>query len=660
MLLLPMRLLPYLLLVILGFNAAGQDNEASPPEGIIILKDVAGSPAAAVTFVSIQWTSNFGGYVVDAAGNKTPFIREGIGRIVYFDQGYYEGVDHNQYWVDWRAGIQSHEVVVPPVDKVGLRQEDLSRLRSEQAVLEDTVGRYPVGRGLIDPIIALLKEDTANLSNGLVLQNGTWLSAKDATAQSVAPVVGEGDRHLTFTTKDGKEYAGAKVVVTDTGISVLTSDGGASVPFDKLPDDLSKFPAAVRSQIETARAKIKADADAAAAAAAATAPATPASTSKTSFWDDTEAFLLGVLHKVESYFSSSSSTSSSPSSDSTNSSSVAVPVPEAGDIAKAVVLIKGDIAQGTGFLTKTADGPVIITNLHVIAGNPNIKILTAGGEQIIPLSLKGASDRDIAMFSIQDNHYSYLELASNVDGTAVVGDPTLIPGDSEGGEVTLKTNGKLVAVGPQRIEFDNPIYHGNSGGPVYDSNSHKVIGVVVGASQMKPTNEVDKDSFANANSAIKGPMRYFGLRVDTVPSWEPYSLEQLERESLFLKDFHEQSRALDSFINGHVSENYNISSEEGRPDPNYYTRSEKLRRIFDNLNRTTETQGRAAALQECLWDLQTEVDEGFESVQNNHSFYAYNRPMAQQEFEYRKALREELLVLQTRVKSVSPGGDIKL
>ena len=647
----PIRLLPYLLLVVLGFNVAAQDNEASPPEGIIILKDVAGSPATAVTFVSIQWTSNIGGYVLDAAGNKTAFIREGIGRIVYFDQGYYEGVDHNQYWVDWRAGIQSHEVVVPPVDKVGLRQDDVPRLRNEQAILEDTVGRYPIGQALIGPMIALLKEDITHLSNGLVLQNGKWLSAKDATAEPVVPVVGEGNKILTFTTKDGKEYAGAKVVVTDTGISVLTSDGGASVPFDKLPDDLSKFPAPVRSQIEAARAKTKADA--AAASAAAAAATTPASTPQTSWWDDTETFLLGILHKVESYFSSSSS-------DSTNSTSLAVPVTEPGDISSAVVLIKGDIAEGTGFLTKTADGPVVITNLHVIAGNTNIKILTAGGEQIIPLSLKGASDRDLAMFSIRDNHYSYLELASNVDGTAAAGDPTLIPGDSEGGEVTLKTNGKLVAVGPQRIEFDNPIYHGNSGGPVYDDNSHKVIGVVVGASQMKPTNEVDKDSFANANSAIKGPMRYFGLRVDTVPSWEPYTLGQLERETIFLRDFHEQSRALDSFINGTVNEHYNIASEEGPPDSKYYARSEKIRKIADGFNHTAETQGKAAALQECVWALQNEVDDGFESVQNNHSFYAYNRPMAQREFEYRKALKEELQILQSKTKSASPSGDLKL
>ena len=229
---LPMRLLPCLLLAILGFSAAVADNEASQPEGVIILKALAGYPATAVTFVSIQWTGNVGGYVVDAAGNKTIFMRDGVGRIIYFDQGYYEGIDHNQYWVDWRAGIQDRERVVPPVNTVALRPDDLPHLRNEQEVLEDAVARYPSGQAIVGPMIASLKVDIANLSNGLVLQNGKWLSAKEAGAAPAVPVVGDASRLITFTTKDGKEYVDAKVVITDTGISVLTADRGASVPLD--------------------------------------------------------------------------------------------------------------------------------------------------------------------------------------------------------------------------------------------------------------------------------------------------------------------------------------------------------------------------------------------------------------------------------------------
>ncbi|HEY0258126.1 MAG TPA: hypothetical protein VGC39_11830, partial [Candidatus Methylacidiphilales bacterium] len=49
------------------------------------------------------------------------------------------------------------------------------------------------------------------------------------------------------------------------------------------------------------------------------------------------------------------------------------------DQARAVVLIKGDNAEGTGFLIKTMNGPAVVTNIHVIANNPNLKITTNTG-----------------------------------------------------------------------------------------------------------------------------------------------------------------------------------------------------------------------------------------------------------------------------------------
>jgi S1-C subfamily serine protease len=220
------------------------------------------------------------------------------------------------------------------------------------------------------------------------------------------------------------------------------------------------------------------------------------------------------------------------------------------DEAHSVVLIKGDVAEGTGFFLRTADGLMVVTNLHVISGNPNVKITTTTGAEIKTVGLKGASDRDLAMFSIQDDHYAYLELAADVQNTAQAGDEVITPGNSEGGEVMLDTKGKLLGIGPERVEFDNPIYHGNSGGPVFHTSSGKVIAVVTQALKVDTNNELDKASFNNKNSAIAGTMRYFGLRLDTVPKWEVYDPAQFLAETTFLKNFHDQSRCLDSFLNG--------------------------------------------------------------------------------------------------------------
>ena len=317
------------------------------------------------------------------------------------------------------------------------------------------------------------------------------------------------------------------------------------------------------------------------------------------------------------------------------------------DQAHAVVLIKGDVAEGTGFLVKTADGPTVVTNLHVISANPNLKILTATGEQIKTLALKGASDRDLAMFSIQDDHYTYLELASDIQNSVQPGDEVITPGNSEGGEVMLDTKGKLLGIGPERVEFDNPIYHGNSGGPVFHINSGKVLAVVTQALKVDTNNELDKASFDNKNSAITGAMRYFGLRLDTVPRWEPYDTNQFLAETIFLQKFHDQSRCLDSFLNGvHYEKAHLVSADEyGPPDSRYFLRNDKVLAARDSYRSqaaNSDASERLDAARELTMTLEGLADADMNTIQHSGNFYSYDQVRAQYEIKYRKELRDEI------------------
>ena len=113
----------------------------------------------------------------------------------------------------------------------------------------------------------------------------------------------------------------------------------------------------------------------------------------------------------------------------------------------------------------------------------------------------------------------------------------------------LNTTGKVLGLGPERIEFDNPIYHGNSGGPVYDSKTNQVIGVVTEAMKVDTSDELDKASFSSRSSAIQGSMRYFAMRVDNVPQWEDIDWRGYQGETAFLEKFDQRSRCLDSFLN---------------------------------------------------------------------------------------------------------------
>lgn len=299
------------------------------------------------------------------------------------------------------------------------------------------------------------------------------------------------------------------------------------------------------------------------------------------------------------------------------------------DQACAVVLITGDHGEGTGFLVKMPDGPAVVTNIHVISNNPNLKVKNNSGALIPVLSAKGAADRDLAILSIKDAGYSYLDVCPDISKGVQTGDEVITPGNSEGGEVMLNTGGKVLGMGPQRIEIDNPIYHGNSGGPIFQTKSNQVVGVVTEAMKVNITNSLDRASFANRNSAIANSMRYFGMRLDNVPNWVPIDWDRLQTEGAFLDQFHELSRCLDSYLN----------------TPNtVYKNEEKIVKANDNFNRDlsgSDSSQRIQALKGLLFELQGIADKNLAQIQNA-GFYSFNQIRAQEEIDYRKALKTEL------------------
>ncbi len=321
------------------------------------------------------------------------------------------------------------------------------------------------------------------------------------------------------------------------------------------------------------------------------------------------------------------------------------------DQARAVVLIKGDMGEGTGFLVKTKDGPVVITNQHVLANNPNITITTSNGVSIPPLSYKGATDRDLAMIAIKDTGFSYLTLATDVTAVAP-GDPTVTPGNSEGGEVMLNTNGKVVAVGPDRIEIDNPIYHGNSGGPVYDSKTNQVIGVVTEAIKVDTSDELDKASFASRDSAIHNGMRYFAMRLDNVPQWEDIDWRAFQSETAFLDKFNLHSRCIDCFLNTPSSSDNNNgqqqqqSSDPNSQDANLWKQDTALVRaneqFEDQSGGNVDTSQQMDAVRELFGGIVDAANTDYTTIQNQNNFYMYDRQRAKDEMEYRKAIKDEL------------------
>jgi len=316
------------------------------------------------------------------------------------------------------------------------------------------------------------------------------------------------------------------------------------------------------------------------------------------------------------------------------------------DQARAVVLIKGDNAEGTGFLVKTKDGPAVITNIHVISNNPNIKITTNTGTPITILSYKGAKDRDLAMIAIKGGDFKYLDLATDVSGTVQTGDEVITPGNSEGGEVMLNTDGKILGIGPDRVEFDNPIYHGNSGGPVFHVKSGKVIGIVTQAMKVDTTDALDKASFANRNSAISHSMRYFGFRIDNVPGWETYDWRRFQNETVFLDQFDLRSQCLDSFLN---------APNDNKPEDNLWQKDEKIVKANSGFfeQASGADTGQQMDADRVMWgEISDLATTDMDSIQNPNNFYSFDRQRAKDEIAYRKALGAELEKISANVSQL--------
>ena len=316
--------------------------------------------------------------------------------------------------------------------------------------------------------------------------------------------------------------------------------------------------------------------------------------------------------------------------------------------AKSVVSIVGEKAQGTGFLLRSSEGTFVATRLYLLAANPNIKIFTNTGAQITPLSLKGAVDRGLAMYSIQDDHYSYLPLAKDPMAAANevdTGDQVITPDPNNPTNALAGKPGRITAVSPERIDFDMQLDSGSNGSPIIHVKNGNAIAMVVPEKQVEVSESLAKAWPANPAPGSFGIIPYYGLRLTGVQSWQTYDTSRFLAETLFLKQFHEDTRRLDSYLNGRRRRVSDVGDSSGPPDNQYYLTNPKLHAAQDTYRQLAsgaDQNQRLEAAQELLFDLEGFADTNVSALQEMNLLYAYDQSWAQEELAYRKALKKQL------------------
>lgn len=143
------------------------------------------------------------------------------------------------------------------------------------------------------------------------------------------------------------------------------------------------------------------------------------------------------------------------------------------DVKEAMAIITTDSGQGSGFLVTLEGDTYLVTNEHVIRSTQPPKACLLDGTTLSLGRLELAEDRDLVRFAVAPRKRGSLRLAATLPDT---GEAVVLYGNSLGGGVVTESRGKLLGVGPVRLETDAEIVNGNSGGPLL-SERGEVLGV---------------------------------------------------------------------------------------------------------------------------------------------------------------------------------------
>ncbi len=276
--------------------------------------------------------------------------------------------------------------------------------------------------------------------------------------------------------------------------------------------------------------------------------------------------------------------------------------------AQTVVKIKGDAREGAGFLVRTTDGTFVLTHLHLLEANPNCKVLTQAGDEIPTLGCKGATDRDLALFTIADNHYSYLPFDPTAADKLDSGDPLIIPDIAGPADPMLGKAGRVMGVTAERIDFDNPVTVNCAGAPVILAKSGAAVGIVTAVKLVDVSRGLAQAWRGNPPPGSAGLVPCYGLRTGGASAWEVYDPQRFLDESLFLLDqFHRTTRCLDSFLNGRRHRRAGENAETGPPDIRYFLNDPKVKGAFDMYKHfagDADWNQRMEGARELIFDLQ--------------------------------------------------------
>ena len=309
-------------------------------------------------------------------------------------------------------------------------------------------------------------------------------------------------------------------------------------------------------------------------------------------WVDTLHIMSPEAYSIFLNLSESSGVSSAPQNSKNFSTNLG------NEIFSDVVVVEGDVGNGTGFLCNVDGVSYIYTAAHVLSGNTRITIKDQKGNEFRSFdSLETAEGLDLLRLRLSETHPSGLDLATSTDDIKV-GDKIAALGNGAGGGVIAPEWGEVMGISADFFEINADIVPGNSGGPVLEGTSKRAIGVVTHATQNEETIWTRNTRYTE--------IRRYAARIDKEHTWKEQSIGSFIGEGKAIAAYDKLTRllfalcSLDAYTDGlrlgeEVSEGSGITIQQVLRENEDRTLVKNFERVNEYLSRYRGTMSKADA-----------------------------------------------------------------
>lgn len=189
----------------------------------------------------------------------------------------------------------------------------------------------------------------------------------------------------------------------------------------------------------------------------------------------------------------------------------------------ALVIVRDDHSAGSGFIAEQDGKRYLFTNAHVAAGMKRPVFTLLDGSRLTPIAIEAAAGHDIMRFALKETPAQAMEIAIGVDQTVRIDDEVIVYGNSGGAGVVTSLPGRIVGIGPDRIEVSSAFIPGNSGSPIIHLSTGRVLGVA--------TYLTKKHEEYGENGGPSNVIHRYGYRLDSVKRWEPVNWQAFQVEA---------------------------------------------------------------------------------------------------------------------------------